>query len=191
MVAQAKLHIGILIVISIYFIVAIFMSIRVPLHLGSDESAHFLFARFLRVNGYLPLSQEDRIEAGYKSDQPPLYPALVALAYSWGNIDSPVIKFVENHPRRQLSVIADDFVGWQQALNTEDPWQGEVLFWRVGRFVSIFFAGATLFVIYIIGLVVFSAYPRRQLLALSAVMSVAFIPDGFVSVGCCLHCAPT
>lgn len=176
MLNRTKAHLGIIIILGLYLAAAIFMSIRVPLHLGSDEVAHFMFARFLRENGYLPLTPEDRREAGYKSDQPPLNAALVAAAYSWAELGPPLIKFTEGHSRRQLSVIADNYVGWQQALHTEDPWLGEVLFWRIGRLVSTLSAAATLLVIYLIGLAVFFPYPRPNRWALAAVMPVAFIP---------------
>ncbi len=176
MFSRVKAHLGLIFVLLLYLAVAVYTNLRVPLHLGSDEVAHFMFARFVRENGYLPLSPADRLAAGYKSDQPPLNAMVVALAYFWGDLGPPLIKLTENQPRRQLSVIADNYVGWQQALNTEDPWAGEILFWRVGRFVSTFFGAATLVVVYFMALIIFDgfAYPRRW--AVAAVMSVAFIP---------------
>jgi 4-amino-4-deoxy-L-arabinose transferase-like glycosyltransferase len=176
MLSQVKAHLGIILVLVVYLAMTVYTNLRVPLHLGSDEVAHFMFARFLRQNGYLPVTMEDRLAAGYKSDQPPLNSMVVALAYGWGDLGPPLVKLTEDQPRRQLSVIADNYVGWQQALNTEDPWTGEVLFWRVGRFVSTFFGAATLLVIYLTALVIFSHIPYQRRWALAAVMSVAFIP---------------
>jgi hypothetical protein len=53
---------------------------------------------------------------------------------------------------------------------------GELLFWYVGRWLSIIFSGATLVVIYRTALIIFEGSPQQRLLALSTVSSVAFIP---------------
>ncbi len=170
-----KLYSGLGLVLLVYFALTIFISLRTPLSAGPDEVAHFMLARFLAKEGYLPLTLEDREAAGYKSDQPPLNAALTALAF-WGDLKAPpYIKMTHDLPRRHLALKVENIPNWL-ALNTEDPWAGEILLWRVGRFLSIVFSGATLVVIYFTVLLLFEDSPTRHLAATATVMSLAFIP---------------
>jgi 4-amino-4-deoxy-L-arabinose transferase-like glycosyltransferase len=174
--SQLKSYSGLVVVLLAYLAIAVFTSFRIPLSAGPDEVAHFMFARFLEKEGYLPLTPEDRALAGYKSDQPPLNAALVAAAF-WGDLTAPpYVKMTHNMPRRHLAISVDHIPNWL-ILNTEDPWTGEILLWRVGRLLSILFSGATLIVIYFLALLLFDKWPTRHQAATATVMSVAFIPS--------------
>lgn len=173
--SRLKLHAGLLLILLVYFSLAIFTSLRTPLSDGPDEVAHFMFARFLAKEGYLPLTPEDRKMAGYKSDQPPLNALFTALVFRGDLNAPPYIKLTHDMPRRHLMLPLSIISKWL-ALTTEDPWLGEVLLWRVGRFLSIIFSGFTLVVIYFTAWLVFEDAPARHVAATATVMSLAFIP---------------
>lgn len=171
-------HLGLLLVLLIFLIITGYTSWQMPLSVGPDEVAHFMLARFLHREGRLPVTAEDFEAAGYKSDQPPLNAISVAATF-WGDDlnEPPFVKLTHGIPRRLLVrdgvVVAE--TGWQ-AVNTEEPLAGEYLFWRFGRFLSTIFSGMSLIVIYFIARKTFEDLPRKNLWALAAVMSVAFIP---------------
>lgn len=144
MTHQIRQHLGLLIILLLFMGLTIATSLRAPLDLGPDEVAHFMFARFLREVGYIPLTGEDRRAAGYKSDQPPLNAFLVALANFGTDLDAlPLAKLTHDVPRRYLADNPDNFAAWR-VLNTEDPLAGELWFWTVGRWLSILFSVITL-----------------------------------------------
>lgn len=173
--SRLKPYSGLLLILLIYLPLATITSLRTPLSAGPDEGAHFMFARFLAKEGYLPLTPEDRKEAGYKSDQPPLNAFITALVF-WGDLEAPpYVKMTNDVPRRHFAIPVEVVSKWL-ALSTEDPWLSEVLLWRVGRFLSIFFSGLTLVIIYFTAWLVFETAPARYVAATAAVMSLAFIP---------------
>ncbi len=175
-ISRLKPHLGLLPVLLIFVLVTGFTSLRAPLDTGPDEAVHFMFARFLKQEGYLPFTDEDRTAAGYKSDQPPLNALAVAAAYFWDDLNGPpYAKLTHDVHRRYLADNPDNFAAWR-VLNTEDPIAGEFLFWYLGRWLSITFSTMTLIVIYFIAWAVFENAPKRQLWSLSVVISVAFIP---------------
>ncbi|MCB0180939.1 MAG: hypothetical protein KDI62_22115 [Anaerolineae bacterium] len=176
MTHQIRQHLGLLIILLLFMGLTIATSLRAPLDLGPDEVAHFMFARFLREVGYIPLTGEDRRAAGYKSDQPPLNAFLVALANFGTDLDAlPLAKLTHDVPRRYLADNPDNFAAWR-VLNTEDPLAGELWFWTVGRWLSILFSVITLVLVYCTALAIFGDSDHRRWWAISAVMSVAFIP---------------
>ncbi|MCB0166806.1 MAG: hypothetical protein KDI79_21445 [Anaerolineae bacterium] len=163
-------------VLLLFVTLAVFTSLRTPLAAGPDETAHFMFARFLARQGYLPLTAEDRTAAGYKSDQPPLNAALVAALYR-GDLEAPpYVKLTHNIPRRHVAIRdLAEIPNWL-VLNTEDPWAGEIWLWRLGRLVSIAVSALTLVVIYHTGLLLFGDRPGRHLAATATTSAIAFIP---------------
>ncbi len=178
--SHLKPHLGLLVVLLIYFVLAIYAGWQTPLAEGPDEMAHFTLARFLKKEGALPFTPEEREAAGYKSSHPPLNAALIVMLFFWDDLEAPpFVKSTEGIPRRHLVVDAgiDEFnVNSPQVLPTEDPVAGELLFWHFGRLMSTIFSGLTLMVIYGIGLKTFADLPQKHLWALATVMSVAFIP---------------
>lgn len=174
-----KTHLGLLLILVIYFLVTFYTSWQIPLSIGPDESAHFELARFIEKEGYLPFTPEDREAAGFKSDQPPLNSILIAAAFLWGDVTQPpFVKLTNDTPRHRLAVdgVVDRSRIFNLAVSTEDPLAGEILFWRFGRWMSIIFSGITLVVIYFVGLKIFEHLRQSNLWALAMVMIVAFMP---------------
>jgi 4-amino-4-deoxy-L-arabinose transferase-like glycosyltransferase len=159
--------------ILIYLLVALAHDALAPLTTGPDELAHYEYVRFISDHGRLPRNTEERDQASYKSDQPPLYHWLAALpARLVDPAGPPFLKRVGDNPRRQL--IERTRHAWG-LYNTEDeqwPYRAEVLRWHTGRWVAIFFGAATVAVTYFITRNVL-ANPH---LALAAAAVVAFTP---------------
>ena len=165
----------------LYLVVALAHATLSPLTTGPDELAHYEYVRFIADHGRLPVNSQERSQASYKSDQPPLYHLIAALPA--GLVDPtgpPFLKRVSDHPRRQL--IERTRHAWG-LYNTEDEWwpyRGEVLRWHVGRWVAIFFGAATVVLTYFIAADVFRSLPHlageTEALALGAAAIVAFVP---------------
>ncbi len=174
-------HVGLVVVLLVYFGLTLYTSWQLPLSVGPDEVAHYELARFLVEHNYLPRSEADLIEAGYKSDQPPLNAILIS-AFAPANVldEGPTIKLTDDIPRRRLAVDGVVNTEANQVLNrvvhNEEPLAGEYLLWRTGRFASILFSGITLLIIYFIGLKAFEDTSQSNYLATVSVMIVAFIP---------------
>jgi len=69
------------VILAIYVVLAVAYSLALPLSMGDDEWAHFLYIRFIAEHGRLPINLAERgnwDEVGYKADDPPLYHLLVA-----------------------------------------------------------------------------------------------------------------
>ena len=175
-----KRHLGLMAVLTIYFVLTAYTGWRLPLSTGPDEVAHFMYARFIGKEHSLALTETQREAAGYKSDQPPLYAALVGLTYWQDLAQPPFVKMTHNVPRRHL--INDGVVDRQGTnrffgvVNSEEPLAGEVLFWHYGRLLSTVFGGLTLIVIYGIARKTFAGQSQPHLWATATVMSLAFVP---------------
>lgn len=86
----------------------IVVTLALPFSTGSDEVAHFEFGRFIAKHGRLPVTFEERTEAGYKSDLPPLYHLQFGLLGSWIDLSSPpYIKSIVNNSRLQLVLVLE------------------------------------------------------------------------------------
>ena len=146
--------------LALYLIVAMAYAVLAPLTTGPDELAHYEYVRFIADHGRLPLNSEERSQASYKSDQPPLYHLLAALPVALVDpTGPPFLKRVGDHPRRQL--IERTRHAWG-LYNTEDerwPYRAEVLRWHAGRWVAILFGAATVTVTFFIARDLFSSLP--------------------------------
>jgi hypothetical protein len=157
----------------IFLIIGLFLSVKTPLLKGRDELAHFRFTRFIVENDRLPVSWDERKEAGYKAEWPPLFHLIIGIVGQGLDPNSPPFvnsRLTENNPRVQL-VFGPDNIRFARALVTEDPYQGELLLWFVGRWVTLFTGAIGLMVTY---LLVRSERADRDWLALSAVAALAF-----------------
>ena len=167
------------ILLLLYLVVAFAHAYLAPLTTGPDELAHYEYVAFVADNGRLPQTYQERAQASYKSDQPPMYHLITSVPASW--IDPtgpPYLKRVYDHPRRQL--IERTRHSWG-INNTEDelwPYRAEVLRWQVGRWMAILFGLGSLLLTFFIARDVFAGVlPALGLFpALGAVMVVAFIP---------------
>ncbi|MBN1221397.1 MAG: glycosyltransferase family 39 protein [Anaerolineae bacterium] len=165
-----RLHWRLLVVLLIYVIIATVHSLIVPLSTGNDEWAHFLYLRFIAENGRLPVTPEERDEAGYKSDAPPLYHLLVSVVTA-GVEPTRLLRPIDS-PRREL---ADNWVNPYALVHTGvelPPYRGEVLGWHLGRGVSILFGGILIVIVYLTGSEILGNC-RRALLAAAL---LAFVP---------------
>jgi len=170
--SQAYRRLGL--VILLYTALGLANAFWLPFHQAADELAHFQYARFIAKTGHLPLTLAERDEAGYKSYQPPLYHALVALLVGWSHSDAPPrLKFVWESPRYEL---ARELLDTKRLANTEDelpPYRGDVLLWRLGRLVSLVIGWGVIGVSFFTALEFFSG---RYRLALLAAAITAFVP---------------
>ncbi|MCK6624869.1 MAG: hypothetical protein L6R45_06805 [Anaerolineae bacterium] len=137
--------------LALYLLTAFTYAALAPLTTGPDELAHYEYVRFIAEHGRLPINKEERTQAGYKSDQPPLYHLLAALPAALVDpTGPPFLKRVSDHPRRQL--IERTRHAWG-LYNTEDerwPYRAEILRWHTGRWVAILFGAATVAVTFFI-----------------------------------------
>ncbi len=167
---RLKMHGGLGLILALYLSLALAHSLAAPLTVGNDEWAHFLYLRFIREHGRLPATPAERVEAGYKADAPPLY-HLLAAAATTGVEPARLLRPVDS-PRRQL---ADPVLGSYALVHTGvelPPYRGEVLWWHIGRGVSIVWGAALLLVTYLTALELLADRGR----ALLATAFLAFIP---------------
>lgn len=173
MASMFNLRVVQVLVIITFLILGVTMSLIAPFSEGPDEVAHFQFARFVAKHGGLPTTLKEKAEAGYKSDWPPLFHLLVGFAGQGIDLDSPpFVKVAQNNPRLQLVVGHKNIISWR-ALTTEDPFQGEVLLWYLGRWITLICGLAGIGATY---LLIHTIYPGKPWLALSAATLLAFLP---------------
>jgi 4-amino-4-deoxy-L-arabinose transferase-like glycosyltransferase len=163
-----------------YLIIALAHASFAPLTTGPDELAHYEYLNFIATHGRLPLNNEEREQASYKSDQPPLYHLIATLpAMLVDPTGPPFLKRVRDHDRRQL--IERTRHAWG-LYNTEDeqwPYRGEILRWHVGRWVAIFFGMATLIVTFFLACDIFAQtlpHTNQITLALITTAIIGLIP---------------
>ncbi len=125
--------------LTIFLSAGFIISVKTPLLRGRDELAHFRFIRFIVEHDRLPVTWEEKRQAGYKAEWPPLFHLIVATIGQGIDISAPPFvnsRLTENNPRVQL-VFGPDKIKFAQALVTEDPYQGELLLWYLGRWITL------------------------------------------------------
>lgn len=140
---------------------------------GPDEAAHFYASRFVAKHGRLPLNDEERLEAGYKADLPPLFYVITGMLGRGLDLESPPhLKITRDNPRLQLVTGVKHVKGWR-VLPTEDPLRGEILLWYLGRWVALAFGvvGVAL-TYYLLRL----AHPADPWLAVGGTALLAWLP---------------
>jgi hypothetical protein len=145
-----------------------------------DETGHFQYIQFVTENHRLPLSAQDRTQAGHVAHggQPPLYHLLASLGLFWVNAED--ISFITppalNSYLTQESTVRD----WElQTVRLNLPYEGPVLLWHLSRFYSSILGAAAVLMTYVITLELFPGQKGR---ALTAAALLAFIPR-FVFMG--------
>ena len=177
--AQSNRHpiiewLSVAILLLVYGAIALAHATLAPLTTGPDELAHYEYLNFIADNNRLPLNTAEREQAGYKSDQPPLYHLLAALPAGLVNVtDPPLLKRVSDHPRRQLIERTRHAWGLYNTLNEQWPYRHEVLRWQIGRWVAVSFGLLTVLITYLLARWFFAG---RRPLALAAAATVAFVP---------------
>ncbi|MEW5958569.1 MAG: glycosyltransferase family 39 protein, partial [Chloroflexota bacterium] len=161
-------------ILFIFACLALAHSFWLPLHEAPDEVAHFLYTRFIATTGRLPLDDEERELAGYKSYRPPLYHIFSATLIEWANGENfPRLKFVWESPRFEM---ANALLNTKRLANTEDelpPFDGDILMWHLGRLVSIVLSMGTITVAFF---TILELFPENYWLALVSASIPAFVP---------------
>ncbi len=172
--AKLRQHISLILLVALYAAISFLFSMNIPLSKAPDEYVHFLYTRFLIDNQRPPINLAEQQLAGYKSDQPPLYHALVGVVTAPIDISEPPrFKFSWKPLSRQL---IDIVLPRALLIHTEDetwPLKDVFLAWFVGRWVSILLSSSTVIITYLISLEIF---PGQRWLALACAATLAFIP---------------
>jgi hypothetical protein len=146
-------HWALLAVLAVYLVVTLVYGMLNPIGEAPDEVAHVRLIQFIGQQGHLPLNPAERLIAGYKSDSPMLYHALIGLATRWVDYDSlPTVKVSLASPRYLL---IEDGRASLRLVHTDDeafPYRGVVLLWHLSRLISTLLSAATLVVVYAIAL---------------------------------------
>ncbi|MCB0226715.1 MAG: hypothetical protein KDI02_23675, partial [Anaerolineae bacterium] len=177
-----KPSISLLPIFALIVFTAIFLALTVRVSFfaseGPDEVAHFYFDRFIAKYGRLPLTNEERSEAGYKADLPPLFYLLAGLTAQQLDLESgPRIRTTRNNPRLQLVAGLDNVKAWRM-IKTEDPLQGEILLWYWGRWLTILTGLACLVATFVL---LRRLFPDQLWLAVAGVALLGFLP-GYIYI---------
>lgn len=156
---------AIVVILTMYALLAFIYSLIVPLGEGPDEAPHFTVVRYIVQYGRLPSTEEE-----HEAFQPPLYYLLGAGLTFWADYEGYVIKANADYslePGAPKNLLLHD--------QTEAfPYRGPALAWHVLRLFSILCGGVTIWATYRLGLAVF---PERPALAVAMAALNAFIPE--------------
>ena len=162
----------------LFALLACLYNVFTPVFESPDELQHTAFVAWVADTGRLPVvTVEDPGPWEQEGTQPPLYYWLTAAVTGWApHADARHLAEINPHaggigdpqrPDNKNRVIHDPLQeGW--------PYQGTVLFVRLGRLVSTLIALGTLLAIYRLGRV---ALPGRPGVAVAMAALVAFIPQ--------------
>jgi hypothetical protein len=166
-------HWGLLILLVIFTALSAYQSAVLPLGEADDETDHYQYLRFVARTGYPPLTEADRIEAGFKGGLAPLYYWLAAWPVALVGADTPPdVRRVDSRPQRHIPT---DGLGINHVLHTLDetwPWQGQPLAWHLVRLLSIPMSWVTIIATYALARRLVEPLP----IALGAATFVAFLP---------------
>ena len=142
------IKIGLAAIILLYIGLAVSFSQALPFSRALDEGYHLEYITFIKQNGRLPTSYEERATIT-RADFPPLYHLLVNLVAANVEIgETPDFKYFWDSFRYRAIDHQDEQVG---TLDTEDfqrPYVGRFLVWQIGRWSSIFLSSLTLIIIF-------------------------------------------
>ncbi|OQY27483.1 MAG: hypothetical protein B6243_12950 [Anaerolineaceae bacterium 4572_5.2] len=160
-------------ILLLFGLLALILSVNIPLGEAPDEYAHFRYIQFLAEHGRPPINMAERDAVGYRSKWPPLYQSLAAPLARLGWSDGPdSLKNVSSNSR---NVIALDGLNAMAFLHTDDesfPFSGIARSWRAARLVSIALSVGTLILLFFTLQYEFSA-----LISLLIVATVALLPE--------------
>ncbi|MEM7033093.1 MAG: glycosyltransferase family 39 protein, partial [Chloroflexota bacterium] len=170
-------------IVVVFVILAIWVSLIVPVFEAPDESSHYLYADFVARTWQLPTL--DYNNAHHEYHQPPLYYWLNAIWLEWAGEPDPS-SFLQPNPAAAISDTASfgNKNAYQHDFSTEAwPWRGTVLAMHLGRLTSIVLGAATVWFAYLIGRGIF---PTLSSLALITATFVAFNPQ-FIFISASLN----
>jgi 4-amino-4-deoxy-L-arabinose transferase-like glycosyltransferase len=165
---------GLIMIAVVYVILAAAFSQTLYFSRALDEGYHLEYITFIKQNGHLPATYEERAQIT-RADFPPLYHLLVAGLSAGVEADGPPYfkNFWDSFRYRAIDYQTENV--W--TLPTEDynwPYLGRFLVWKIGRWTSVLLSLATVVVVF------FSLQetPLRRIpgAALTGAALLAFIP---------------
>lgn len=146
-----NIRIGFILLVVCYLAFGLAFSQLLYFSRALDEGYHLELVTFIKQNGRLPITFEER-EQMARADLPPLYHLLVALLPPRidPNRDQPEFRLYKDSFRYQA---IDAPPGHQWSVDTEDltwPYYGQFLTWQLGRGLSLLFGAATLVILFLI-----------------------------------------
>jgi hypothetical protein len=170
-----KPHLGVVLLLVVYLIVAIAHSWVIPLSKGPDEYDNFLYIQFIATHRRFPITVAERKDVGVKADWPPAYHLLVAaLTAGIDYTAPPKLKLSGDAPQYQLVDLV--LPRGATVIRTEDerwPLYGVYLAWFMGRWLTIVFGVGIVTLTYLIALQI---QPDNYALAFGAASLLAFMP---------------
>ncbi len=172
---------GLAAILLVYLLAGGVYSFIAPLGEAPDEMEQFWYIRDIVEQRRLPRTVDDRLAAGGKSHEPPLYYALLGVATSW--VDArplPQVKMLdpERWPRHSLP---DEVLVNFAPLHTADeqwPFRGVVLVWHLARLLSLALMAAALAVIYRVAREIVPQRPEVALLTVAAALAPQLVYIG-------------
>ena len=193
---QFKHHASLIIILLLFSLLTLYQSAILPLGEAADETDHYQYLQFVARAGHPPLTEAERVKAGFKGGLAPFYYTLTAWPIALVGVDrAPDIRRTDQRPQRHIPA---DGLGFNRVLHTWDetwPWQGQTLAWHLVRLLSLPMAWITIIATYIIGyrlanvrvqgfskpLNSSNAYPPAHLFATGSALFIAFLPRFIIS----------
>lgn len=140
---------GLAVVLMGYLLLVLAFSQITPFNKGPDEGYHLEYITFIKQQGRLPISYDERAQIT-RADFPPLYHLLVSLLSAGVDVSGPphIKIFWDSFRYRAMDHQADSI--WY--IQTEDyqwPYFGPFLVWQIGRWLSIALSLGTIVVVYL------------------------------------------
>jgi 4-amino-4-deoxy-L-arabinose transferase-like glycosyltransferase len=183
-VTRRRYLLGLVAVALVYLLLAFGFSQITPFNKGPDEGYHLEYITFLKQNGRLPITFEERAQIT-RADFPPLYHLFVAVLSLGVGVDGPpkFKIFWDSFRYRAIDLQSDEV--W--AIETQDyqpPYLGRFLVWQIGRGLSILLSLATVVVTFF----VLQETPLRHIppAPLFGAAMLAFIPQ-YIFLGTALN----
>ncbi|MDM8531566.1 glycosyltransferase family 39 protein [Anaerolineales bacterium HSG25] len=189
---QLKHHAPLAVILLLFSLLTIYQSATLPLGEAADETDHYQYLQFVARNGHPPLTNAERVEAGFKGGLAPLYYTLTAWPIALVGVDSqPDIRRTDQRPQRHIPT---DGLGFNRVLHTWDeawPWQGQPLAWHLVRLLSLPMAWLTIIATYFMAYRLVASMPHvlakpsifasPRLVAIGTALFIAFLPRFVIS----------
>ncbi len=170
-----KHYFGLILLLTIYLLLAFAHSWVIPLSKGPDEYDNFLYIQFIATHHRLPMTVAERRSIGVKADWPPLYQLFIGTLTSWIEpTPSPRLKLSGDSPTRQLiDLVLPRGATVVRTADERWPLRGVYLAWFMGRWLTILLSAGTVALTWAMARTIF---PDNPSLALAAGALLAFTP---------------
>ena len=178
-VAGLASHVGIVIVLALFFVLGGIYSLATPIFEASDELWHYPFIKHLADSnglfrpGNLPVQSPDNVGPWrQEGSQPPLYYYLGAVLTRWiDTSDADAVRWLNPHANMGIPT-ADRNVN-MVIHPAGQPMRGTVLAVHLVRWMSVLMGAVTVLMTYLLAL---RLMPRDRMLAMTAACLTAFNP---------------